>query len=247
MTAAKGTAMGDHHRQATRGWLGSVWGPAGALHALCCLAGLAVGLWPGEIRPSSFDTTSAVLPTLRTVAIGQVVFFWLVYPLVLLRRRVRPGISPGGLAVVVEPPVIVLTAAPFYLIAAGLGDAGPGDVVRVALYVACSWPIVWAAWAWLKLPAARTAVLLGLALVTLAGPAATYMLLEFVTEGHATLRGAIPVLRAWSLGAPSDVLLVRPYWTWLLWPTVGLLAMLAGIARSRRGTEEAPSFRPGRE
>jgi hypothetical protein len=247
MIAAKGMAMGEQRQDATRGWLGSVWGPAGALHALCCLAGLAAGLWPGTIHPSGFDTRSAVLPTLRTVAVAQIAFFWLVYPLVLLRRRVRPGISPGWRAVVVEPPVILLTAIPFYVMAAALGNATLWDVLRVALYVASGWPVVWAAWMWLRLPSARTPVMLAMALVVLAGPAVAYMLLEFVTSGYRAVFNAAGVLRAWSLGGRSETLVTRPYWTWLLWPTVGLLAMLAGIARSRRGTEETPPFRPGRE
>ncbi len=248
MTAtAKGTAVSERSTPAARKWLGSVWGPAGALHALCCLAGLAAGLWPGAIHPSSFDTTSAVLPTPATLAIGQVVFFWLIYPLVLLRRRTRPGVSVGWRAVLLEPAAMLVSATPFYLMAAALGDAGLVDVLRVALYVAACWPIVWAVWVWLRIPSARTMVLLALVLVALGGPALTYMLLEFVTEGHGAMVRAVPILRAWSLGARSETLLTRPIWAWLLWPTVGAAALLAGIARSRRGTEEPPSFRPGRD
>ncbi len=248
MTAtAKGAPVSEHSTPAGRDWLGSVWGPAGALHALCCLAGLSAGLWPGAIHPSSFDTTSAVLPTLGTVAIGQAAFFWLIYPLVLLRRRTRPGVSPGWRAVLVEPLAMLVSAIPFYLMAAALGDAGAVDVLRVALQMVAFWPIVWAAWVWLRIPSARTAVLLTMVLVALGGPAVTYMLLEFVTEGYGGMYHATVTLRAWALGARGETLLTRPLWAWLLWPTVGAAALLAGIARSRRGTEEPPSFRPGRE
>lgn len=65
-----------------------LWRPAGVIYLCVCLLALAAGLWPEAIFPPSDNALHAApLPTLHTLAAGQVLFFLLVYPLVVGKRE----------------------------------------------------------------------------------------------------------------------------------------------------------------
>ena len=147
----------------------AAWSPAGAAYLALLLAGLAVGLWPEAIYVSKSGLPAAPPPALRVVALVQVAYVLLIYPLVLLARARRAAADPdpgaaailgrreradaGGrylLACAVESAVLLLAAVPFYVAAAWFADAVAADVVRTAICVACLFPIAWSAGAWLR-------------------------------------------------------------------------------------------------
>ncbi|MCK4602408.1 MAG: hypothetical protein KAU28_08065, partial [Phycisphaerae bacterium] len=76
------------------GLLSSGWRPAGLGFLAACLAGLAVGLWPDAVYPSKQIVRPASLPALQTLALAQISFMLLAYPLVLLRRDEFGGQRP---------------------------------------------------------------------------------------------------------------------------------------------------------
>ena len=63
------------------------WRPVGVIYLLVCLAGLGAGFWPDVIYPSPPDFHPAPLPVLQTLAVAQVGFFLLIYPIILFRRN----------------------------------------------------------------------------------------------------------------------------------------------------------------
>lgn len=67
--------------------LSAFWRPSGVIYLACMLAAMAVGLWPEVVDPS--PSPSSPLPVLRTLAAGQAVFIFLIWPLVALWRSQR--------------------------------------------------------------------------------------------------------------------------------------------------------------
>jgi len=205
------------------------------------LVGLAAGLWPEAIFPPSGGPSPAPLPVLQSLAVAQVAFALLIYPLVLLCRAEAPVASPAGYwrSVVLESLVFLLLALPFYIPAAFLADAVAGDAVRTAASVASVFPLAWAAGAHFAAHRrARSAVLLGLVLIALGMPAAYYVALEFFPSGAAATPGNLsPLVFAWRTAAARlPGLLPRPLWAWLVWPAAAICLLLAMAMLGRCAT-----------
>jgi hypothetical protein len=214
-----------------RGPLAAVWRPAGALYLLFCLAGLACGLWPEAIYPSRSALRPAPLPTLQALAVGQVGFFLLAYPLVLMRRRRR---APGGRWLpdaAVESAGMLVAALPFYTAAAYLADAVAADVVRVATYLACLAPLSWAVGAQLAERRAVAGALLTVLVAAFGLPGAYYLAREFLGAAPGNwLWRAGPATFAWELSrARGGSWLPRPAWAVGLWPGVAAAAALVRL------------------
>ena len=194
-----------------------------------CLAGLAAGIWPEAIYPSRADVLSAPLPALRTLAVAQVAFILLVYPLVAGARAGRCDARYWPEAVV-ESLALLAAAGPFYVAAAFLADATAVDAVRTAICAGSLWPAAWLAGWMLRRPGARTPTVLALVVVTLGLPAAYYLVLEFLPVYPAEWLWRLgPVTFAWETASSRrpDVL-PSPVWAMFVWPVVAAAA--AGVA-----------------
>ncbi len=223
--------------------LAYAWRPAGLAYLLVCLAGLAIGLWPEAIVSSRHLPRTAPLPVLQTLAVCQVAYILLVYPLVLFRRSQRGSIGEWfWRAVVVETCTFMFVAVPFYVAAAYLADAVAVDVVRLVLQLLLLWPLAWVAGLWLLAPAGRTAATLLLVLIALALPAACYITLEFMPALRVGwLWDLTPATFAWrSAASRGDSWVPQPLWALLVWPVVALTAAMVRMMLPRSATSPHP-------
>ena len=91
----------------------------GAIYLFMCLAGLAGGLWPEWVWPISSDFRPAPLPTLGTLALAQVLFFILAWPVVQFRRAEETSLGWQ----VIETAGLCFLTIPFYFACSWFGDA----------------------------------------------------------------------------------------------------------------------------
>jgi len=219
-------------RPAPPGIFHAAWRPAGIIYLIVVLAALGAGLWSEAVWPSFLPARPAPLPALQTLAVGQVAFILLIYPLVILHRAGRGETGRYWAEVIIESCVYMLVTVPFYLAAAYLADAVAADVIRAAAYAAGIWSLAWSAGWWLvRRPKSRPVVMLVLLLAALALPAGYYIAREFLTAGPAHwLRRLAPATFAWEAAASRpSVSPAGPLWPWLIWPGVALVAVLVNL------------------
>jgi len=195
----------------------ALWRPAGLFYLAACIGGLAVGLWPGAVRPPGGVSFAAPLPTLRALAVAQGAFVLLVHPLILMRRSPRRYWSGA----IVETAGLVLVTVPFYVAAAWLGNAVPADVVRCGVYAICLWPVAWVAGALLHRRRLAAGVLILLLIAAFGLPAAFYLALEFLSGAGVSdwFWRLAPATFAWDNAASRlGWVWPRPLWATLVWP-----------------------------
>jgi len=208
--------------------MASLWRPAGVLYLSFCAAGFAAGLWPDVVHPSKSPVPPGAPPVLSALAVGQVAFLLLAYPLVLFRRQQRGLVTCLWTESLVECVGFVVAALPLYVAGAYLADAVPRDVVRSVLYLAALFPASWVAGRWMARAAAQPGVMVLLLVAVVGLPASAYLVAEFVPS---VSREAIwrvgPATFAWgSAAARSGGWFPSPLWAWGFWP----VAAAAGLA-----------------
>jgi len=217
------------------------WRPAAAVYFLFALTGLAAGYWPASIyHPLALQ--GGPLPSHQALAVAQVAFFLLAYPLILARRK--PG-DRFWFPCILESAALLAATAPLYAAAAFLADAVWTDCLRSALAVASFCPLSWAAGRCLG-PGGTggagrwsSAVLIVLLLAAVGLPWAGYACRDFLGGARAApaadaLWHATPATFAWDAAASRlGGLWPRPVWVIPLW-----LAAAAGLAAlsARRGS-----------
>jgi hypothetical protein len=198
------------------------WKPAGAIYLLVSILALALGLWPETVLPPRTSVNPAPLPALSALAVGQMAYLVLVWPLVIARRTRRQGPQcPGCLAV--ELLGLLAVAVPMYVVAAWFSDGRAEDAARVALLVLAAGPLSWLLGRLLAGPRAMPWVLLAMILLGLGLPALYYVLVDFAAPLGADWAWELsPVSLAWSVGrAPQADWLPSPLWAPLLWLIAG--------------------------
>jgi hypothetical protein len=232
--------MGNEaEHQGLRGhFLRALWQPAGVVYLGFCLAGLTAGLWHERIVPSFSQPRSILLPTLQTLAVAQVFFFLLAYPIVLMKRQQGAekncglrnadcGLKNRHFALLLELLGMFLVTTPLYIIAAWLSDAAARDVLRAILAVAAVCPLSVLAGRLLARPAWRGGVMLLLLIIAMGLPGAWYICADFLYVSCDRLRVLSPAVLAWtSAGARQANWLPEPLWAWLVWP---ILAAVGGL------------------
>ena len=210
--------------------LAGAWRPASLLYLAALLAALAIGLWPEAIFPSRADVRAAPLPTLQVLAVVQVSYFLLAYPLIVLvrsaRRTVRPHLAPALAEVVTQ----LLMALPFYVAAGYLADATLADCLRTAAYVSCVCLAALFAGSYLAADGGPKAPALLILIIAVVGlPAAYYLALEFLAAlgQPGWLWHLGPATFAWEIAASrpptqpgTPIWGPGPLWAWLVWPAV---------------------------
>jgi len=221
-------------------WLAAAWRPAGLAYLAVCLAALLVGLYARAVYPAHGQVPAAPVPGLQAVAVGQVLFFLLVHPLIVLRRSDRGQIGRYWAETVAESLTYLVVTTPIYTAAAFLADATATDVLRSAAALGCLLPAVWSAGAILHArPKARPVVVL-LMLIAAALPAGEYIHGEFLRVldvGQGWL--VAPVTFAWRAAASrGEGLLPRPGWVAMVHLLAAGALASAGLLGSRRRTSE---------
>lgn len=236
------------------------WRPAGLLYLAALLAGLGAGLWAETLWPALANADAAPLPTLQTLALGQLAFVLLVYPMILFKRFApwhgrldRDTSAPAGNGrpywrpVLAESAMFMLLAVPFYVPAAFLADATAADVGRHALCIAAFLPPAWLAGAhFARGKRGAWVVTLALLAAALGMPAAYYIAAEFLTPTlQYWLGGLTPALIVWdSAAARCPSVWPRPLWGWLGWLSVAALAAVIAAIMPPRARNETPSAPP---
>ncbi len=239
--------------RSTHAW-SAVWRPGALVYLAMLLGGLAAGLWPQYIYPAQRNHP-VPLPALQCLIAAQAAFFILVFPL-FLRRSASPGAgdASGAVTAIAGPHgpgcwcrylaaaaaqtiVLVVIAAPFYVLAAYLADATATDVLRAVVYIVSICPLAWwGGWALARSGGAVTAALLVLLTAGLGLPAAWYIARDFFnSSAAATLWRIAPALEAWNAAASrSEGLLPVPAWPVIVFPIVAcVLALVCRLFRGR--------------
>ena len=203
--------------------------PVSILYLAILATGMVLGLYADALFPGETQGP-APLPTLPFVVIAQVLFFLLVWPVALSTRKEKTR-------AILELLLLFALAVPFLIVAAFLGNATAGDLLRSQVAVLTLVPISLVAGWLLRRPPWRSGLLLGLLAITLLLPALCYCVLDFLDAPLAvTLYRAAPVTfvytAALSNGAGSD----NPLWAWTLWILLAGALWLIGSRFSFRRT-----------
>ena len=205
-------------------WATRLWRPAAAWYLGLTLLGLAGGLWPGAIfHPRGLE--AGPLPALQAMALAQVAFFLLVYPVILARR------GPGGRSwpsCAGESFLLLAATAPLYAAAAWVSDATWRDCLRAGLAVALACPLGWSAGRLLGRRGWASAALICLLVAAVGLPWAQYVCRDFAVASRAAdvLEQASPATFAWDAAASRQA----AWWPHPAWPILLWLALAAAMA-----------------
>ncbi len=219
--------------------LSAIWRPAGVIYLAVLVAATAAGFWPDAIYRPKVHYEIATQPALQTLAVGQVGFILLIYPLILFARRRRGQMRRYVAEAAIEAIGMGLVAVPFYAVAAYVANAAVGDVIRTVAYVACLLPLAWTAGALMaRSKELRPWVMICMCAITLGLPAAWYIAREFLAlDPSHWLWKLAPVTFIWDAATPRlDTLLPEPLWAlcvWLAAGACGLLLRLANMAQKK--------------
>jgi len=200
------------------------------------LIALAVGLWPQSISPSGDPYRPAAVPVLQTLAVGQVAFWLLAYPVIVLFRA-SEGAWRWWPDAVVETIFWTFLGAVFFVPAVWLSDSLPGDAVRAAVYVATLFPAAWVGGAWLSSgKTGRSGVMLAFAFAALGLPGLWYVFAEFLPSvgWHETLWRLSPALEAWTVSAARGSM--GPFWPLVVWPAIAAAAFALWTILPKKGS-----------
>ncbi len=207
----------------------SFWRGSGVVYLGFCLVGLLAGLWVEKIYVNPNEFTTPVLPVFRTLGISQVLFFLLAWPLILMRRgKTNPTSLPAGL---IEILGFFVAAIPFYFVAAKFSDATLTDYLRTTIAVVAFCPLGLAAGRLMTNPSARSWILLGLVVASIAAVGVHYILREFLPEVSAAwIWTYAPIGYIWT-AASGQVATVfpKPLLAWCLWVFVGILLCVVPV------------------
>ncbi|HHH75652.1 MAG TPA: hypothetical protein ENL03_01345 [Phycisphaerae bacterium] len=160
------------------------------------------------------------------MAVGQVGFFLLIYPVILLTRAKRSdGLGKMFPASVIECAALLAISVPLLIVAAFLSDATASDAVRVMILEISLLPVSLACGLWLRRPRMRTVVWTVMILSVLALPAVYYVFYDFLPAVKARwLWDIAPVTLVWqNASARGGSWMVAPAWAQFAW-----LAVAAG-------------------
>jgi len=209
----------------TGGALDAAWRPAGLLYLAVMLIALAVGLWPGGIRGSVDPYSPSLTPAVQTLAVGQVGFYLVVYPVIVLFRA-APSKRPWRWwpDTVIETFFWTLLGAAFLVPAVWLSGSGVSDAIRGMVYVCAIWPMAWVCGAWLASRKAGGSAVMFVSILAVMGlPWLWYVSVEFfpVTGWHEALWKLCPVTQAWDVASPrGGGGGLSPVWAIVFWPAV---------------------------
>ena len=162
---------------------------------------------------------------LQTLAVGQMVFVFLVWPLVMQWRSQHGRGGRSAAHAFAMATASLLMAAPFFFAAGYLADASVVDVLRTAALGLLFWPVGWAvgACATGRCGTLVTGVLIT-GLLAMGGlPLVYYVLLEFLPHWpHEWVWNVAPATLAWQVAASRQGLVAGPVWAVLVWDVIAI-------------------------
>ena len=199
-----------------------IFRPSCLVFFAACTLGLLCGIWPEAIYVwpgGGSDLSIGSLPTLHFIAVCQVLFFTLIYPLIVMCRD-----EDSALPYVIDFCVMSLMTLPVYYIASVFSDATLFDCVRVWLLILAIFPVGHGVGFVLRNNKYRSVALAGVLLFSLGLPLIYYVLIEFCPDlkSSSVVADFSPVLFTWSAaGAAPDV-----FWPPIAWAAIGISLLL---------------------
>ena len=229
-------------RERRRAGLSSIhlWTPGGVAWLAVSVVALAAGLFPELIVPSQAAAGAMPLAVMRTLAVGEVGFLWLIYPLILARRPAIGGRRRAVVDAFGEAVLWMIVAAPLWATAAYLSDGTLQDALRSVLSVLAAFPVAWALAALFRRGASGVSVATLVAvLAVFGGVAGDYLVVMFGPAAPEWIESAFPVTFAWSAAAQRQVSWTpQPLWAWVMWPAAGFVVLVCCVLwPSRKGRE----------
>ena len=223
------------------GALDAAWRPAGLLYLAAMLIGLAVGLWPGSIRGSGDPYSPASTPAVQTLAVAQVVFYLVAYPVIVLFRASGERRERWWPGTVIETLFWTLLGAAFFVPAVWLSGSAVSDAIRGMGYVCGLWPMAWVCGAWLASRKAGGSAVMFVSVFTAMGlPWLWYVSAEFFpsTGWHEVLWKLCPVTQAWDVAAARGAgggFSPSPGWAIVVWPAAAAAMFALRVIVPARG------------
>jgi len=226
------------------GALDAAWRPAGLVYLAAMLIALAVGLWPGSIRASVDPYSPASTPAVQTLTIGQVGFYLVAYPVIVLFRASGKRPWRWWPDTVIETLFWTLLGAAFFVPAVWLSGSSVSDAIRGMVYVCGFWPMAWVCGAWLaSRKAGGSAVMFVSILAAMGLPWLWYVSVEFFPPAgwHDVLWKLCPVTQGWDVAAPRGGQGgLSPVWAIVIWPAMAAAMFALWVivpARNKAGQD----------
>ncbi|MBT3199438.1 MAG: hypothetical protein HN350_05935 [Phycisphaerales bacterium] len=241
MTTTGANRSGIEQTPRAAGVLEAMWRPAGIVYLAVMLIGLAIGLWPESIRGACDPYSRFSVYPLQTLALAQVAFYLLVYPVITLFRmsgRRTWRLWPDA---IVETLFWAFITCVFYVPAVWLSASVPADAIRAAGYVCCFWPLAWVCSLWLVSGKPAAAMIVFISVFTAIGlPWLWYVSAEFFQGAgfSEALWNIAPLTRCWDIAAPSSSeAVLGPVWSIILWPILAVVLFALWIIMPERGNK----------
>ena len=223
----------------------AVWRPAGILYLVAMLIALAVGLWPGSIRPSEDPYSLSGAPIVQVLMVAQVVFYMMVYPVIVLFRASGKGRWRWWPDAVVETLFWTFISVAFLVPAVWLSGSTVSDAIGGMAYVCGLWPMAWVCGSWLASRKLGCSAVVFVSIVTVLGlPWLWYVSVEFFSPAgwSEALWKLCPVMEVWDVSAPGGVrgdVSPSPVWAIVVWPATAavMFALWALIPSGKRGQD----------
>ena len=227
MTTTDANRSGIEQTPHAAGVLEAMCRPAGIAYLAVMFIGLVVGLRPDSIRGAHVPYSQFSVRAVQTLAVAQVAFYLLVYPVITLFRMSGQRSWRCWPDAIVEALFWAVITSVFYVPAVWLSASSPVDAIRATGYVCCFWPLAWVCSLWLVSGKPAASLLMCISVFTALGlPWLWYVSAEFFPgAGFSDVLWDIsPLTRCWDIAAPSSSgTPLGPIWSIILWPILAVV------------------------
>ena len=208
-----------------------LWRPAGLIYLSLCVCGMICGLYPDSIYvyPDGTGIYSVTLPVLQALCFSQMLFVFLVYPLVLMQRD-----DTRLIAIMPEITGLCMVTVPLVIVCARMSDATPVDLLRSAQLLLVALPLSITMGRLLARKGLESIVLVFMVGLSLMLPLLWYIFTEFFPASSTRfLLDICPPVHIWMVASQRDTLLPDPWWPGAVFLVAGVSGLILCQGRLR--------------